>query len=92
MRLNFQTVTSNLDWDEEALEDKFLQGLKPHVKDGLIYFQTEPEILEELYERAQKIDRKWWERQQERKTQRNRNTSSSYKRFDDIRKTRMESR
>ena len=64
---NFQTITSSLDWDEEALEDKFMQGLKPQIQDALIYFPKEPETLEELLERAQKIDRNWWRNQEEKK-------------------------
>jgi hypothetical protein len=53
-------VTSNLDWDDEALEDKFLEGLKPEIRKALIYYPTEPRNLEELFERAQKIDREIW--------------------------------
>lgn len=64
---NFQTITSSLDWDEEALEDKFMQGLKPQIQDALIYFPKEPDNLEELFERAQKIDRNWWRNQEEKK-------------------------
>jgi retrotransposon gag protein/zinc knuckle protein len=56
----FQTITSNLDWDDDALEDKFLEGLKNHVKNALIFFPTNPRNLEELFERAQKIDREYW--------------------------------
>lgn len=56
----FQMITSNLDWDEEALEDKFLEGLKPEIRKALIYYPTEPKNLEELFERAQKIDRELW--------------------------------
>jgi zinc knuckle protein len=52
-------ITSNLDWDEEALEDKFLEGLKPEIRKALIYYPTEPKNLE-LFERAQKIDRELW--------------------------------
>ena len=44
----FQTITSNLDWDDDALEDKFLEGLKNHVKNALIFFPTNPKNLEEL--------------------------------------------
>jgi len=50
----FQTITSNLNWDEEALEDKLLEGLKDHVKSALIFFPTKSENLKELFERAQK--------------------------------------
>jgi hypothetical protein len=53
----FQTISSSLEWDEEALMDKFKGGLKPNILSLLIYFPTEPEDLEELFERAQKIDR-----------------------------------
>jgi hypothetical protein len=53
-------ITSNLDWDDEALEDKFLKGLKPEIRRALIYYPTEPRNLEELFERAQKIDREIW--------------------------------
>src|SRR6267378_5166784 len=56
----FQMITSNLDWDEEALEDKFLEGLKPEIRKALIYYPTEPRNLEELFERAQRIDREIW--------------------------------
>jgi Retrotransposon gag protein len=57
---DFQMITSNLDWDEDALEDKFLEGLKPEIRRALIYYPTEPENLEEVFERAQRIDREIW--------------------------------
>ena len=53
-------ITSNLDWDEEALMDKFKEGLKPSVRFMMIYFPQEPKDLEELYGRSQKIDREQW--------------------------------
>jgi hypothetical protein len=56
----FQKITANLEWDEEALEDKFLEGLKPNIREALIFFTTDPDSLEELFERAQKIDREQW--------------------------------
>ena len=56
----FQVITSNLDWDEEALEDKYLERLKPEIRRALIYYPTEPRNLEELFERTQKIDREIW--------------------------------
>jgi Retrotransposon gag protein/Zinc knuckle len=58
----FQTITSNLEWDEEALSDKFEEGLKPEVRSALIYYPREPKDLEELFERAQKVDREMWNR------------------------------
>jgi hypothetical protein len=56
----FQRVSSNLDWDNDALMAKFIQGLKPEIDKGLVYFETEPKVLEQLFERAQKLDRKLW--------------------------------
>ena len=62
----FQMIASNLDWDEEALEDKFTEGLKPNVQSALIYFPTDADNLEEIMARAQKIDRQQWENRKER--------------------------
>jgi hypothetical protein len=56
----FQMITANLEWDDEALEDKFMEGLKQNIRDALIFFPTNPKNLEELFERAQKIDREQW--------------------------------
>ena len=53
----FQMITSGLDWDEEALMDKFKGGLKQNILNLLICFPLEPKSLDELMERAQKIDR-----------------------------------
>jgi Retrotransposon gag protein len=61
----FQTITANLDWDDEALEDKFQEGLKQNIRDALIYFPIEHENLEELFERAQ-IDREQWSQKERR--------------------------
>src|SRR5882762_1065118 len=60
---DFQVITSSLDWDEEALEDKFLEGLKQEIRRALIYYPKEPQNLEELFERAQRIDREIWGQQ-----------------------------
>jgi hypothetical protein len=60
----FQQITSRLDWDDEALGDKFLQGLKPKIQELLVYFPEEPRNLEELFGRAQKIDREHWNQQE----------------------------
>ena len=56
----FQTITANLEWDEEALSDKFEEGLKPEVRSALIYYPRKPKDLEELFERAQRVDREIW--------------------------------
>jgi Retrotransposon gag protein len=60
----FQTITANLDWDSEALEDKFQEGLKQNIRDALVYFPTNHENLEQLFERAQRIDREQWSRKE----------------------------
>jgi hypothetical protein len=36
---------SSLDWDDEAKEDKYLEGLKQEVRAGLIYYAKEAEDL-----------------------------------------------
>jgi retrotransposon gag protein len=38
----FQTISSNLEWDEDALMDKFKGGLKQNTLSLLIYFPKEP--------------------------------------------------
>lgn len=53
----FQTIMSSLDWDDEAKEDKYVEGLKQEVRAGLIYYAKEAEDLDELFERTQRIDR-----------------------------------
>ena len=63
-------IASNLDWDEEALEDKIIEGLKPNVQSALIYFPEDAENLEETMARAQKIDRQQWENRRERNSYR----------------------
>jgi hypothetical protein len=52
----FQTIASSLDWDDEALEDKFLEGLKQEIRQALIYYPNEPKDLDDLFERTQRID------------------------------------
>jgi len=60
----FQTITANLDWDSEALNDKFQEGLKQNIRDALVFFPTGHENLEQLFERAQRIDREQWSRKE----------------------------
>ena len=55
--IDFQMISSNLEWDEDALMDKFREGLKPSVRSMMIYYPQEPKDLEEPFERAQQIDR-----------------------------------
>ena len=48
----FQTITPNLEWHDEALADKILEGLKSEIQG----YPDQPRNLEELFERAQRID------------------------------------
>ena len=47
------------------MADKFLEGLKPKIQELLIYIPEELQNLEELFGRAQKIDREHWNRQEQ---------------------------
>src|SRR6267378_7089813 len=67
----FQTITSNLDWDDEALEDKFLEGLKQEVRQALIYYPTDAKDLDDLFERTQRIDNEQRKNRDSSKFQRN---------------------
>ena len=60
----FQRIASSLKWHENALIDKFMEGLKINVREKLIYYTDEPQGLEELQERAQRIDREIWNKQE----------------------------
>ena len=72
----FQTIMSSLDWDEEAKEDKYVEGLKQEVRAGLIYYVKEAENLDELFERTQRIDRELQKNKKEGYYQRQSNTKS----------------
>jgi hypothetical protein len=41
-----------------------LQGLKSKIQELLVYFPEEPRNLEELFGRAQKVDREYWNQQE----------------------------
>ena len=64
------------DWDDEAKEDKYLEGLKQEVRAGLIYYAKEAEDLDELFERTQKIDRELQRNKKESHLQRQTYTKS----------------
>lgn len=66
----FQTIMSSLDWDDEAKEDKYVEGLKQEVRAGLIYYAKEAEDLDELFERTQRIDRELQKNKKESHLQR----------------------
>ena len=72
----FQTIASSLDWDEEAKEDKYIEGLKQEVRSGLIYYTKEAEDLDELFERTQRIDRELQKNKRENHYQRQPNMRS----------------
>jgi hypothetical protein len=72
----FQTIMSSLDWDDEAKEDKYVEGLKQEVRAGLIYYAKEAEDLDELFERTQRIDRELQKNKRESHLQRQTYTKS----------------
>ena len=83
-------ITSNLDWDEEPLMDKFKEGLKPSVRSMMIYFPQEPKDLEELYGRSQKIDREQWNQRTQQGYGQRRNDYGQRRSFHERRDTRQE--
>jgi hypothetical protein len=62
----FQTISSNLEWDEDALMDKFKGSLKQNILSLLIYYPSKPRNLDELFERAQELTENQLTRKAER--------------------------
>lgn len=63
---DFQQLSSHLHWDDEALGFQFYTGLKENIKDELAR-DGRPNVLEDLIEKAVKIDNRIYERYLERK-------------------------
>jgi len=81
----FLQLASHTDWSEDALMATLRDGLKEEVKNGLIYFTTEPKDIDELIERAQMIDRRLWESKLDKKERvfpdrKNKNRSQNFAR------------
>jgi Retrotransposon gag protein/Zinc knuckle len=63
----FNQTMSHLDWDEEARMAQYRVGLKGEVKDAMIYFEKDPDSLDQLMERAQLVDRRIWDSKMEKR-------------------------
>jgi molybdopterin converting factor small subunit len=63
----FQQISSHLEWDDEALADKYYQGLKDDVKDDIARIAKRPDTLSGMIEVAVKIDNRIYERKMEKR-------------------------
>jgi Ty3 transposon capsid-like protein len=63
----FRVHQGFVEWNDKALASAFRTGLKPSVKDALIYEHPPPKTLEALIEAATRIDSRIYERELERK-------------------------
>ena len=64
---DFNRIRGFLKWNDAALASQFYKGLKPAVKDGLVYEHPAPSTLEELAAASLRIDSRQYERLLERK-------------------------
>jgi Retrotransposon gag protein len=62
----FRAIASRLGWNDAALKFYFYQGLSDKVKD-IICMKEEPNTLEEYIQRAQAIDDRLLEREEEKR-------------------------
>jgi Retrotransposon gag protein/Retroviral aspartyl protease/Zinc knuckle len=63
----FNQIISHLDWDDDARMAQYRTGLKPEVRDAMIYFERDARNLDQLMERAQLVDRRMWDSRMERR-------------------------
>ena len=64
---DFNRIKGFVKWNDEALASQFYKGLKPAVKDGLVYENPAPTTLAQLSSAALRIDSRQFERLLERK-------------------------
>ena len=64
---DFSRIKGFVRWNDEALASQFYKGLKPAVKDGLVYENPAPTTLAQLSSAALRIDSRQFERLLERK-------------------------
>jgi hypothetical protein len=64
---DFSRIKGFIKWNDEALASQFYKGLKPVVKDGLVYENPAPTTLAQLSAAALRIDSRQYERLLERK-------------------------
>src|SRR5438034_3641016 len=76
----FRRLQAYITWNDQALFDRFYEGLRENVKDGLVYENPEnphPTLLEDLISAALRIDGRIYERILERKSASARQGSTS---------------
>ena len=64
--VRFNSAAVRLPWGEPALRYRFYEGLPARIKDEIMKGDGKPSTLHGLREKAQNIDARYWERQQER--------------------------
>jgi len=64
----FRRIQAYIAWNDQALFDRFYEGLRDNVKDGLVHENPRPALLETLISAALRIDARIYERILERKT------------------------
>ena len=63
--IDFRAIASGLGWNDAALKGRFYQGLSDKVKD-IICLEKRPNTLEEYIQKAQAIDDRLLEREEEK--------------------------
>src|SRR5438477_12388266 len=64
----FRRLQAYITWNDQALFDRFYDGLRDNVKDGLVHENPRPILLETLISAALRIDAHIYERILERKS------------------------
>ena len=64
----FRRLQAYITWNDQALFDRFYDGLRDNVKDGLVHENPRPILLEALISAALRIDGRIYERILERKS------------------------
>ena len=73
----FRRLQAYITWNDQALFDRFYEGLRENVKDGLVHENPRPTLLEDLISAALRIDGRIYERILERKSASARQGSTS---------------
>ena len=64
--VRFSGLATRCPWGDPALRYRFYEGLPPRIKDELTKGEGKPRTLRDMKQKAQNIDARYWERQQER--------------------------
>ena len=73
----FHTYANNLYWNDKALISEFRRGLPARLKDELAKLDLEDYDLAKYESTVTRIDMRYWERQEERKSETSTSSSSS---------------